>query len=103
MAYTPHPPDDRVYWDAIVANAKGRGSDGCTLVGEHHQECCFEHDINWSGTTLEGDPISKEEANLRFKACIQSRSIFGRFSPMSYWRFFGVTLGAWFVKLLGRD
>lgn len=84
---------DDAYWQAITDEAKRRGSDGCTVVKDFHQVCCYEHDIHWNGTRLDGTPISRAQANREFRQCIQSRSKLGRFSPLSWLRWVGVS--AW--------
>ena len=78
--------DRDVYWWIIKKVAQDLGSDGCTGVPEFHQECCLEHDVHWrTGLTVLGQPITDRQANRRFRQCIQSRSRFGRFSPMAWW------------------
>lgn len=86
-------PDEHGYWNKIQRAAVERGSDGCTAVPDIHVECCWQHDIEWSGRMVDGTPISRADANRRFRECIQSRSKLGRFSPMSWWRFGGVWIG----------
>jgi hypothetical protein len=84
-------------WDAIRAQAQAMGSDGCTVVTEAFQDCCYLHDLCWrhgvDPTT--GQPITYDEANVLFRHCIQSKSRLGRFSPVSWIRYFGVQ---WFGR-----
>lgn len=47
----------------------------------------FEHDCHYrTHHTIFGSPITKTEADYILKRRIQQRSIFGRYSPMAYWR-----------------
>lgn len=83
------------YWKLVRKRAFELGTDGCTGVVDIYVDCCYEHDIHWrTGRTLDGDPISAKEMNARFRWCIQSRSRFGRWSPMSWVRWMGVTVNA---------
>jgi hypothetical protein len=84
---------DKGYWQRIAEWATGN-SDGCTGVKDIYVECCWEHDFHFRyGHTLDGDPITFKESNAQFRRCIQSRSKLGRFSPLSWIRWAGVTLG----------
>ena len=88
------PPKGDRYWALVRFMAARLDSDGCTGVPEFYQEACLEHDCHWRlGETLWGDTITTAEANTRFRRVIQSRSRLGRFSPLSWWRWVGVTLG----------
>jgi hypothetical protein len=86
------------YWERLKEWA-AQNSDGCTKAADIHVECCYEHDYHYVfGETLEGSPITKAEADVQFRRCIQSRSKLGKFSPMSWWRFAAVRLfgkGKW--------
>lgn len=85
--------EEKDYWGRLREWA-GLHSDGCTGVPDFHVECCWEHDYHFRyGKTLDGEPITFEEANTQFRRCIQSRSRFGRLSPMSWWRWLGVRWG----------
>ena len=70
--------------------------DGCTGVPDFYKGCCDIHDW-WFRThrNLDGSPIAEAQANLGLKRCIQSKSLFGRWSPMAWWRWRG-------VKALGK-
>lgn len=93
------PPRCSDYWRAIRAKASMLGSDGCTDVLDLYVDACYEHDIHWrTGQTLYGVPITTAQANRRFRKVIQSRDPLGRFSPLSWWRFFGVTIGGKFMS-----
>jgi hypothetical protein len=88
------PPD---YWDLVRAKAKELNSDGCTVVADIYVDCCFEHDLAYrTGLTVYGDPITRKEADVRFRKCIQSHSKLGKFSPLSWVRYAGVRLGRLF-------
>jgi hypothetical protein len=81
------------YWERVADKAAELGSDGCTGGSAAFRPCCLEHDIHWrTGRTLEGHRISPREANLRFRACMQSRSRFGWWSPVAWWRYLVVSL-----------
>lgn len=102
MSTPPLPPDgsrekDAAYWEAVRRYAADHGSDGCTLVTQLYQDCCFEHDRAYSQhKDMWGDPITRGEADAEFRRCIQRRSFMGRFSPISYLRWFGLRIGGWF-------
>lgn len=85
--------DGETYWQRVRLIAKGLGSDGCTGVGEFYRDCCLEHDIHYrTGCRIDGTPISRAEADARFRECIQARSPWGKLSPMSWWRWAAVRL-----------
>lgn len=78
-------------WPAIRARAKELKSDGCTCVPDFFKDCCLLHDIYYrTHKDLDGNPITKEAADLELKKCIQSRSWFKRWSPMAQWRYWAV-------------
>ena len=83
----------RRYWERVRDKAAELGTDGCTGATGAFLDCCLEHDVHWrTGKTLDGKPITKQEANTRLRACIQSRSIFGFYSPLAWWRWAVVSL-----------
>lgn len=85
------------YWERIADKAAELGTDGCTGATGAFRDCCLEHDIHWrTGKTLDGTPISKQEANNRFRSCMQSRSIFGYYSPVAWYRWCAVSLRSCF-------
>lgn len=67
------------------------GSDGCTGVPDFYKDGCTIHDF-WYRThrNLDATPITQAQADLGLKRYIQSKSLFGRFSPIAQWRYFGV-------------
>lgn len=98
------------YKEWIASEAKAIGSDGCTVVSELFQWCCFEHDLAYTwkkdprrayalhrsrdkNPWNNAPPISREEADLRFRECIQKGSHFGKLSPVSWIRWVGVRIG----------
>lgn len=82
----------------ITALSAAIQSDGCTKVAEIHHCCCVLHDLYWrTGVDEYGDPITTREANARFRRCNQQHSLLGRFSPMAWWRWVGVSIGALFL------
>lgn len=84
------------YWTLIRNLAAALNSDGCTGVPELYHDCCLEHDIHYRlGIRLSGEigtPISRADADARFRQCIQERSRLGRISPLSWIRWIGVRL-----------
>jgi hypothetical protein len=92
------PPEASDYWRQVRFVANRLQSDGCTGVADIYLDACLEHDIHWRlGTTIYSVPITTAQANRRFRKVIQSRSRLGRFSPISWVRFLGVTIGAHFI------
>ena len=90
---------DKHYWDRVRKAALAIESDGCTGVPDFHVDCCFEHDIAYvSGHTVDLERRTKWQADRDFRHCLQARSRWGVFSPMSWWRWIAVTLcgrGIW--------
>lgn len=103
-------------YDVWVENeAKAIESDGCTLVSELFHHCCSEHDLAyrlkkdprkaylyWIKRCVNywdlAKPITRAEADRRFRECMQSHSTFGKFSPVAWVRWAGVRMfgqGAW--------
>ncbi len=81
------------YREWVEDTAASLGSDGCTGVLGNYRWCCMEHDIFCrTATQRDGTPITREQANKRFRSCIQRHSPFGFWSPMAWWRWLGVTL-----------
>ena len=86
---------DKEYWKKVAHKAIDLESDGCTGVPDFYIECCYEHDIHYrTHKTLEGQDITRAEADKQLRECIQSKSKLGIFNPMSWWRWLGVRLGA---------
>lgn len=84
------------YRDWIDDKAAELGADGCSGVSGAYVWCCKEHDVHWRlGTRRNGTPISRAEADLVFRSCIQRCSPFGFWSPMAWWRWLGLK---WFGK-----
>lgn len=94
---------EEAYYQWVRVEAAKLRADGCTGVPEFHRDCCLEHDIAYrtgfdpraafkSGEWLA--PITRAEADARFRKCNQERSLMGRFSPMSWWRWAAVRLMA---------
>ncbi len=92
------PPPDSFYWVQVRMVAATLKSDGCTVVKDIYLDSCLEHDCHWRlGTTIFGAPITRAQANTRFRKVIQSRSKLGRFSPISWVRYAGVSIGRLFL------
>lgn len=86
--------DREEYWQRVKERAAELLSDGCSGVPDFHVICCLEHDIAYrTGQTVDGESLTRAEADARFRRCIQSRSLLGFFSPMSWWRWLGVRVG----------
>ena len=83
------------YWRRVRTRAKARQTDGCTGVPDVYVECCWEHDIHCDGYDINGEPINWAEAAYRFRKCLQSRSPFGVFSPVSWVYWAGVRWHGW--------
>lgn len=84
--------DDAAYWRRVRTVAQFLGSDGCTgSPTQLFRDCCYEHDIAYeTGRTVEGAPVTKAEADAMFRRCIQERSVFRVWSPLSWWRWLAV-------------
>jgi len=83
-----------IYWRRVRQVAAALKSDGCTGVVDIYKDACLEHDIHYRlGRTLGGYVITRADADRRFRLVMQSRSPFGRISPMSWWRWAGVRIG----------
>ena len=79
------------YWERIYDKAAELGSDGCSFASGGFRDCCVEHDVHYRlGTTIDGYPITRREADARFRSCMQCRSRFGWWSPVAWWRWAAV-------------
>lgn len=66
-------------------------SDGCTGVPDFYRRGCVIHDFYYrTHRNLDGTPITKRQADRVLRLYIQSKSLFGIFSPMAWWRYWGV-------------
>jgi hypothetical protein len=66
-------------------------SDGCTGVSNAHVYACYVHDFLYEfHVDFYGNPITQEQADKILRELIQLKSVFGVFSPMSWWRWVGV-------------
>lgn len=84
------------YFERIRDEADRLGADGCTFGSAAFRDCCREHDCHYRcGVTLDGEPITRDEADLRFRACMQNRSVLGWWSPMAHFRY-------WILKHFGQ-
>ena len=86
--------DPRLLTKADITNIKLYiDSDGCTGVPDFYKEECIKHDFYYrTHHNFAGKLITKEEADKLFLVGIQSKSKFGKFSPMALWRYLGVKL-----------
>lgn len=81
------------YWLQIRRWAKKVKSDGCSGVPDFYRDACLEHDYHYANAkTWYGDPVTRAQADARFRKVIQWKSPFGIFSPMSWWRWAGLRL-----------
>lgn len=70
-------------------------SDGCSGVPDFFVEECIKHDFYYrTHHDFSGRLIRKKDADLRFRRGIQNKSKIGAMSPLSWWRWLGVTLFA---------
>ena len=84
------------YWERVRDRAAELGADGCTGATNAFRDCCLEHDIFYrTGKTLDGRPITKAEADDRFRSCMMAHSVLGFYSPMAWIRWAA-------VKVFGR-
>lgn len=101
---------DKLYWEWVRSAATLTDTDGCSKVSGFNVECCYEHDLGYRYAKdprdayvryrndepdewLHAKPITRAEADRRFRKCHQARSKFGRYSPMALWRWAGVRIG----------
>ena len=87
-----NPPEwTQEYREKVRRAAQALNSDGCTMVPEFFQDSCFDHDIHYrTHQWLDGTDIMKDEADRTFRQHIQATSLFGRWSPLAYWRYCAV-------------
>ena len=86
----------RPEWEARVkARALALGSDGCTMAAEWNRVCCWHHDVMLiTGMDIDGNPVTREEADALFWECNRRRTRFSILSPRSWARWVGVRMGA---------
>ena len=89
------------YWDRVKALAWALKGDGCSggAPDLNYRPCCDEHDIHYrTGMTVDGERITRKEADERFRKCMQERGlvpILGtHIVPFFYWAA---------VRLFGED
>jgi hypothetical protein len=95
-------PSKQAYWallnqpwyQQLVSDwAKNLQSDGCTGVLDIYLPACWEHDIAYRlHQTVLSEPLTRREADRRFRWSIQFLSPFGALSPLSWWRWAGVRM-----------
>jgi hypothetical protein len=87
----PRTPED---WAAFEKASASVGSNGCTGVPDFYRSCCDVHDYFYrtGRSWRDGTPVSRAEADRVLRACIQTRSLIGRFSPLSWIRWGAVRL-----------
>lgn len=71
-------------------------TDGCTAVPDFYVDECIKHDFYYrTHVGFDGRLITRADADRNFRLGIQSKSILGVCSPVSWWRWF-------FVRLLAK-
>jgi hypothetical protein len=98
------------YWDWIRSEAAANGTDGCTGVTAISIDCCYEHDLAYQFAKdprdayrhsydpdvapgeqwIEAKPITREEADARFRQCLSNRSAWGNWSFVALYRWAAV-------------
>ncbi len=82
------------YWSFIKQWASTY-SDGCSGVADIYVRACWEHDYHYRyARTVAGEPITRAQADARFRQVVQWDSPAHRFSPLSWWRWAGLRLFA---------
>lgn len=88
---TPPPACDHDYWTRVRDVGDRIGADGCTMATGIRRDCCVEHDIAYRlGRTVDGQSLTKQEADKRFLACMQRRAWLGWWSPVAWVRYAAV-------------
>lgn len=82
------------YWQIVRAKADDLGTDGCTMASSAFADCCARHDVEYrlGKSAVTGRPLTRAEADLRLRGCMQSRSLLGWYSPMAWIRWVAVRL-----------
>lgn len=81
------------YWARVRDAADELGADGCTMATSIRRDCCLRHDCEYRlHETLSGRALTRKEADDRFLACMQARSVFGWWSPLAWGRYAAVRL-----------
>lgn len=80
------------YAEEVKALAESLGSDGCSAPAlQVYVTCCHVHDIGYAlGVSPRGVPITKAQADQRFRDCLQAHSSLRWLSPLSWWRWVAV-------------
>ena len=83
------------YWREVDKQAIALGGDGCTGVPDFRKKYCDEHDVHYRTHKFifHCYALTFQEANFIFRWRHQRDSWFGRFSPMAWWRYLGVSWG----------
>jgi hypothetical protein len=85
------------YWTKVRDLAADLGTDGCTGASSVFRDCCLRHDCEYRRgvTTGSNRPLTRKQADQRFLACMQARSIFGWWTPTGWARYAAVR---WFGR-----
>jgi hypothetical protein len=83
----------KLYWSDVHARAMEINSDGCSGVPDWLIWTCWEHDIHYrTHKMLDGEAITRAQADYVFRRRIQQCSGWGRLSPVSWWRWVALKL-----------
>ena len=86
-------PNQPITTDYITELDKTIKSDGCTGVKDFYRDCCVIHDLAYRyAINPWGASVSRSQADAGLRACIQSKSLLGAFSPVSWVRWAGVRI-----------
>ena len=91
----------KLYWRLVRTMARDvYRSDGGSGEPDFRVDSCLEHDLffrsgrRWAvhgGELMAFEIVTRDWANERFRYVNQRMSYFGRWSPMAWWRWLGVT------------
>lgn len=71
--------------------AEFTNSDGCTGVIDFYRNGCILHDFGYrTHLDFKGNKTAKEATDIMLRDYIRSKSWFGKYSPLAWWRWQGV-------------
>jgi hypothetical protein len=82
-----------LYKQRVLREAARIHSDGCSGVPDFYWTVCLEHDVHYATHEdfFTGESITQEDADRYLKWGIQFHSVFGRWSPMAWWRYWALS------------
>lgn len=87
---------DPDYAAKVRKRALELGTDGCSSITQVYQLCCYEHDIAYrTAKDVEGNPLTRREADAAFRKCMQGKSKLGKASPVAAVRWVAVRAFGW--------